>query len=169
MTSMANESNIYSRPLAFDSEGMSSFSFWFSVNLALIFIWFIFRNRCRFHWLWFYWRHHYQIPLFQRDCMKWMDHLFHCLTDLIVSRCSCFRDSKLVWSVNFFDLQGLYPFIQFHGNYMNYSKESDGLWSLRHIIAVDMILLKLLCMWSCDDLCSKLPLKLVFADETRMD
>ena len=46
--SMANESNIYSRPLAFDSEGMSSFSFWFSVNLALIFIWFLFRNRCRF-------------------------------------------------------------------------------------------------------------------------
>jgi hypothetical protein len=40
----------------------------------------------------------------------------------------------------FFDLQGLYPFIQFHGNHMNYSKESDGLRSVRHFIAVDMIL-----------------------------
>ena len=111
MISMANESNIYSRPLAFDSEGMSSFSFWFSVNLALIFIWFIFRNRCRFHWLWFHWRHHYQIPLFQRDCMKWMDHLFHCLTDLIVFRWSCFHDSIVVWSVNFFWFAG---FVSIH-------------------------------------------------------
>ena len=173
MTSMANESNIYSRPLAFDSEGMSSISFWFSDNLALIFIWFIFRNRCRFHLLWkqfwFHWRHHYRFPFLQRDCMKWMDHLFHCLTDSIVIRYSYFHNSSVVWSVNFVDLQDLNQFIQFHGNYMKYSKESDGLRSVRHIIAIDMILLKWLCIWSCDDLCSTLPFKPAFAVETRMD